>query len=161
MIREFCEWLEKTALGVDIAESAWLFPIFESVHVIAIALVVGSIAVVDLRLLGLASKDRSVSQLSAEMIPFTWSAFAVAALTGFLLFASNATGYLDNILFRIKLLLLVLAGLNMGLFHFMTYRSVAQWDQGSIIPAGAKLAGGLSLATWISIIVVGRWVGFL
>lgn len=161
MIESIAEWLESSAFAVSIAESAWLFPIIESLHVIALALVVGSIAVVDLRLLGLASKKRLVTELSAEMLPLTWSAFAMAAVTGLLLFCSNATGYLDNVLFQVKLLLLLLAAANMGVFHLMAYRSVAQWDQGPVIPAGARIAGGLSLAIWISIIIVGRWIGFI
>jgi len=162
MFMEFCRWLEHTSLGVSIAQSAWLFPLIESVHVIALALVVGSIAIVDLRLLGLASKDRLVSQLSEELLPFTWSAFGVAAVSGFLLFMSNAVGYIENYLFRTKLLLLVLAAANMGVFHFLTYRTVSQWDREvAALPTGAKVAGGLSLLIWLSIIVVGRWIGFI
>jgi hypothetical protein len=159
---EFCQWLQQTSLGVSISESAWLFPILESLHVIALALVVGSIAVVDLRLLGWASKDRLVSQLTEELLPFTWAAFAAAAITGFLLFMSNAVGYIENYLFRAKLLLLVLAAVNMCVFHFLTYRTVSQWDhEVATLPTGAKVAGALSLTIWLSIIVVGRWIGFV
>lgn len=162
MIMEFCRWLERTSLGVSISGSDWLFPIIESVHVIALALVVGSIAVVDLRLLGLASKDRMVSQLSEELLPFTWTAFAVAAISGFLLFTTNAVGYIENDLFRAKLLLLVLAAANMGVFHFLTFRTVSQWDREvAALPTGAKVAGALSLIIWLSIIVIGRWIGFI
>lgn len=161
MITDLLDWLENSPLGLGIAESAWWFPILESLHVISLALVVGSIAVVDLRLLGLASKDRSISELSQELVPFTWWSFAGAALTGFLLFSSNANGYMANPLFKVKLLLLLLAAVNMGYFHFVTFRTVDQWDHGSVIPGSAKAAGGISLAIWISIIVVGRWIGFV
>src|SRR6201996_813857 len=159
VLQSFCSWLENTPLGSFISGSTWAFPTIETIHVFALVIVVGSIAIVDLRLLSVASRNRSVSQLSNDVLPVTWTAFCLAALTGSLLFSSKAVSYLDNWPFRLKMALLVLAGLNMLLFHFLTYRSVHQWDDADRAPAAARLAGGLSLAFWIGVVVFGRWIG--
>jgi hypothetical protein len=160
LLRSFCEWLQNTAVGSFISASTWAFPTIETVHVFALVIVVGSIAIVDLRLLSVASRNRSVSQLSNDVLPITWSAFCLALVTGSLLFSSKATEYLDNWPFRIKMGLLALAGLNMLLFHFMTYRSVHEWDDDHRAPAAARFAGAFSLAFWIGVVVFGRWIGF-
>ena len=156
----FCQWLEKTPLGAFIAQSTWAFPTVESIHVFALVVVVGTIAIVDLRLLGVASLNRAVSKLSDDVLPITWTFFVLAAVTGGLMFSSKATHYLDNWPFRIKMILLALAGANMLIFHFKTYASVAQWDADARAPSAARLAGALSLAFWIGVVVFGRWIGF-
>lgn len=147
-------------IAQTIAESTWMFPAFESLHVIAITLVVGSIAIVDLRLLGIASKHRPVTELTAEILPWTWGLFAVAAMAGSVLFISNAEAYFHNTPFRLKMMFMALAGLNMLFFHFFTWRSVNLWDRDGPTMTGAKIAGGLSLTFWILVVVFGRWIGF-
>ena len=94
------------------------------------------------------------------MLPITWTAFCLATLTGGLLFSSKAVHYLENWPFRLKMVLLALAGLNMLLFHFLTYRSVHDWDDADRAPSSARFAGALSLAFWIGVVVFGRWIGF-
>lgn len=143
-----------------IAESTWLFPAFEALHVIAIALVVGSIAIVDLRLLGITSRRKSVTELAAEILPWTWGLFVLAAMAGSVLFISNAESYFHNTPFRLKMLCIALAGLNMLFFHAFTWRNVHLWDRDGPTPTGAKIAGGLSLTFWVLVVVFGRWVGF-
>jgi len=160
MIQEFCQWLYDTAFAEMIRASGYAFPWFESVHVLAITLVLGSIAVVDLRLLGVASIGRPVEQLIRDVLPITWVAFGVAVFTGGALFASNAVEYARNFPFQMKMLLMLLAGINMLVFHFVTYRSVAHWNEGPAIPLAARLAGGLSIAMWVAIVAFGRWIGF-
>src|SRR5689334_3078635 len=117
-MEKFFQWLYDSGIGTAIRESGSLFPWIESVHVLSITLVVGSIAVVDLRLLGIASKGRAISRLSDEVLPLTWVALVVAAITGTLLFVSNAVKYSHNPFFIAKMCLLVLAGLNMVVFQF-------------------------------------------
>jgi hypothetical protein len=158
---QFLLWLEHTSPAIAISESVWLFPGIESVHVLAITLVVGSITMVDLRLLGLSLRERPAGELIAEILPWTWTSFAVAVCTGALLFSSNATHYWGTVPFRAKMLLLVLAGLNMGVFHATMHRSVDVWGPRPQTPGVAKISGGLSLGLWIGIVTLGRWIGFV
>jgi len=137
-----------------------MIPWIESVHVLAVTLVVGSISIVDLRLLGIASVNRSVASLSIEVVPFTWTAFGVAVLTGSALFASHAVGYAHNFQFRMKMLLLVLAGVNMLVFHLIMGRGVGRWSECAVTPWQGKIAGLISLMLWIGIVAFGRWIGF-
>ncbi|WP_174296929.1 DUF6644 family protein [Sphingomonas bacterium] len=156
-----CTWLEATPLAVKITESEWLFPTIETVHVLALTLVVGSIVLLDLRLLGLANRNLGAMQLSDETLPWTWSAFVVAAITGTLMFVSAATKYYGNVPFRIKMVLLVLAGINMVVFHRGAWRIVHDWDRLVPTPRAVRAAAGLSLTFWIGVVVAGRWVGFV
>ena len=144
--------LEATAVATAVRENESLFPWVESIHVLAITLVVGSIAIVDLRLIGLASRDRPVARLAAEVLPCTWAAFGAAALSGALLFSSNAFTYAHNSYFQAKLAFLVLAGVNMLIFHFV----VGQESEGR----GTRIAGAVSLIIWICVVAFGRWTGF-
>ena len=93
VIESFCAYLEQTDVAMSMAQSPWLFPLTESMHVIALALVVGSISMIDLRLLGVTLPQRDVAELTREILPWTWGAFVLAAVTGSLLFASAATKY--------------------------------------------------------------------
>ncbi len=153
-------WLRETPLSSMIRESDWIFPAIESAHVIAFVVVVGSIAVVDLRLMGLASRNRRADELTAELLPLTWSAFVVAALAGLLLFISKPVTYTTNGFFLGKMLLLLLAGLNMAAFHLFVHRRLIGVPAGAPEPVGARISGGLSLALWIGVIACGRWIGF-
>ncbi len=159
-VKGLCAWLGTLPLSQEIAESPWMFPTIESVHVIAIALVVGSIAVVDLRLLGFKSAHFKVTERVNHLLPFTWVAFAVALISGGLMFLSQAKTYCGNIHFRLKLVALALAGVNMIAFHVLGYRDVARWDSSAKTPPAAKFAGSVSLTLWVSIVCLGRWIGF-
>ena len=159
MILELASEVEQLPFAVSIAEADWLFPILEIAHVFAICLVVGSIAMVDLRLLGVGAIRRRASELIAQMLPWTWSAFAVALISGALMFASKATSYLENPFFQLKLAGLALAGINMLAFHLGSARRMAQWNTG-VTPVSAKWAGACSLSLWVTIVALGRWIGF-
>jgi hypothetical protein len=160
MILAIAHWLQHTTLAQWITTSELAFPWIETFHVICITTVVGSITVVDLRLLNLTSGSRSVTLLTNEILPFTWGAFGLAAVTGSLLFISKATEYVVDFPFRMKMLLMACAGINMMIFHFTAYRRVAGWDTSASTPQAAKIAAGLSLLFWASVIVFGRWIGF-
>jgi hypothetical protein len=147
------------AMRGELPGTEWLFPIIETLHVMALAIVVGSIAMIDLRLLGIASRNSAVSRLSNEVLPWTWTAWAAAAVFGTLMFAAKAETYLGNLQFRLKFACMGLAALNMLIFHFGVYREIARWDEGEP-PMSAKMAGALSLLLWIGVVFFGRWVGF-
>jgi hypothetical protein len=153
-------WLEHRPFAIAIAESTWFFPIVETIHVLALTVVVGSVAMMDLRLLGVGNKDRPASEVIASSLPWAWSAFAVAFTAGSLMFCSKATSYYVNVPFRIKLVCLALAALNMLVFHLFTARGMSAWDSGKP-PLGARLAATFSLTLWVIIVAAGRWVGFV
>ena len=152
--------LQQTPFATAIVEGSYLFPVIESIHVAAVVTVVGTISIVDLRLIGLAAHTRSIRQLMRQVLPLTWGAFAIALASGFLLFASKAVDYAANTPFRFKMALLLLAGVNMAVFHMTTYRSADGWDELTRTPGAAKAAGLSSLAIWVGVICFGRWIGF-
>ena len=158
MIQSFFSWLQSTAVAQSVSET-W-FPVVESIHVVALTMVAGTIFIVDLRLIGLASRNMRFTQLSDQILPWTWRAFVLAAITGSLLLAANAEGYYFNKPLRIKAILLLLAGLNMAYFQFVTFRTVSQWDSGKATGA-ARFAGWASLLLWFGVIACGRWAGFV
>lgn len=153
--------LEATAVATAIRENDLLFPWVEAFHVLAITLVVGSITIVDLRLLGLASLDRALNRLTSDILPCTWAAFGVAVISGSLLFSSNATGYAHNTQFQVKFVFLALAGINMAIFHLFVSRDIESWGNAlQATPLRARVAGAASLLFWIMVVAAGRWVGF-
>jgi hypothetical protein len=158
VLLEFSQWLGATSLGTAVAE-VW-FPKVECVHVIALATVVGTIFLIDTRLIGLTSMQLSFRLISSRLLPWTWAGFILAAITGFLMFASNAVAYYENGAFRLKLMLMILAAVNMLYFELVTFRNVAAWDTSAKPPFAARLAGGLSVALWCGVIMTGRWIGF-
>ncbi|HET7382832.1 MAG TPA: DUF6644 family protein [Pseudolabrys sp.] len=153
-------WLQATPVAKAISENEILFPWIESVHVLAIVLVVGTISIVDLRLLGVASLDRAVSRLIRDVLPYTWGAFVIAAVTGSLMFSSDAVHYAHNFFFRGKLVLLALAGLNMAIFHLVGIGDVARWGKTQQTPLAAKAAAAVSLLVWVTVVAFGRGIGF-
>ncbi len=153
-------YFESSGLADVIRENDLLFPFIESVHVLSICLVVGSILVVDLRLLGLASTNRPVSGIMNEILPLTWCAFAVAVSSGGQLFISNATKYFGNGFFVAKLCLICVAGLNMVVFHAVSAKDLPKWESEIRLPLPARLAGGVSILVWVVVVACGRWIGF-
>ena len=155
------ERIESSGLGEWMRGYVKAMPIVESIHVMAVALVFGTILVVDLRLLGVSSSQRPVTRIAGEMLNLTWAGFVVAVITGALLFTANATTYFDNEPFRWKMLALLGAGVNMLVFQLFTYRGVAAWDKGAApTPLAARAAGAVSILLWTSVIFLGRWIGF-
>lgn len=149
-----------SSLSTSIRQVDFLFPGIESLHVIAISFVVGTIAIVDLRLIGYASHRRSANRLIHELLPFTWVAFVAAVITGSLMFASKSVDYAENGPFLWKMGMLAAAGLNMAVFHLGIYRRIGEWDETFPAPLPARLAGFASLALWTVVVFLGRWIGF-
>jgi hypothetical protein len=152
--------LEASGLATTIRNSLYLFPLIESVHVIGLTLVFGTIVIIDVRLLGFASTGRPFSAIASDVLKWTWLAFAVTATSGLLMFITNAGAYYHNVYFRTKMALLVVSGLNMLAFELTARRSVHRWDQNAAAPAAGKVIAVLSLVVWIGVIFLGRWIGF-
>ena len=156
---DYLNSLGESPVSLWIAESTWAFPALEVVHIFAISMVFGTIAIIDLRLLGLASTKRPYSEMARELLPWTWAGFFTAAACGSILILSRPTGYFENADFRLKFLCMGLAGVNMLVFQFITSKSLANWDRGAP-PVAAKLAGALSILMWIGVVYFARMTGF-
>ena len=159
-ITAFLEGLQAWSWAVFVHKTPWAFTTVEVVHVFAVSLVLGTIAIVDLRLLGLASTKRPFAELSRRVLPFTWAAFVLAVIAGLVLFTTRATEYFVNPVFWIKMVLIIVAGINMMIFEFITVRDVQKWNLNPTPPARARLAGGISIGCWVLILVSGRLIGF-
>ena len=157
----FCKWLEQTSVGAGIRESLWLFPAIETLHLLGMAVLVGSAGVLDLRLLGWMLRRECVSELAGRLLRWAWAGFAVQVVTGVLLFSSEAIKVYTNPAFRLKMLLILLAGVHALIFHWTVYRNVATWDDSGVLPAGAKVSGLASIVLWIGIVAAGRFIGFV
>jgi heme A synthase len=124
-------------VGSSVRESLWLFPAIETVHLLGMAALVGTITVFDLRLLGWMMRRERVSELARRLLPWTWLGFALQVVTGIALFLSEAAKVYSNPAFRLKIVLILLAGLHALIFHKIVYRDVATWDEGEVLPMGA------------------------
>ncbi len=159
-VMAFLKSLEESGLANRIRDSLLLFPLIESTHVFGLAMVFGTIAIIDLRLLGMASTQRSFQRMASDILKWTWAAFALTALTGSLMFITNARVYYHNFFFRTKMLLLLLAGINILVFELTAGRTIHRWDKAPSAPPAGQAVAALSLAIWISIIFMGRLIGF-
>lgn len=159
-ILPFLKSVETWGPSLAIRNSLFWFPLLEAIHVMGLAMVFGTILIVDLRALGVASYQRRFNVLSDELLKWTWAAFVLTAATGVLMFMANPVVYAENTFFRIKLVLLALAGANMMVFQFTVGRNAATWGEARSAPLVGKIACTLSLVLWISIIFMGRFIGF-
>jgi hypothetical protein len=155
-LHHFCLWLNDTGPATALRESLWAFPVVETIHVLAITLLAGSIAILDLRLLGVLLRGARVTVVARQVLPVVWTGFAILTASGLLLFAAEAAKSYTNPAFRFKLLLLVLAGLNPLVYYRTVYRRINQWDAHPKTPLAARIAGGASLTLWAAIIAAGR-----
>ena len=159
-LQQLCQWLNDTQLATSIRESEVVFPVIETVHVLAITLLAGTVAVVDLRLLGILFRREPVSRVAGRVLPLTWVGFAAMFSSGLLLFLAEAAKSYGNTAFRVKMLLLLIGGLNPLIFHFTVYRDVQKWDLRVVTPRRARLAAMTSLAVWSGVIVAGRAIAY-
>lgn len=160
MIRSFLEWLGSTEWSVRLLESFYLWPLVETTHVLTLGFFVGAAVMMDLRLVGVGFKSVPVSEFTGRLLPWTRGAFAMMVLTGVLLFYSAPLRYYHNIFFRFKMMMLVMAGLNVWFFHSRIHRKLSEWNTEVEIPRAARMAGIISLVSWALIVVAGRLVAY-
>jgi hypothetical protein len=159
-IAELWAWVEMQPLAEYIGGTAW-FPFLESVHVIAATFVVGSILMADLRLLGWAARRYSARAIIGQILPWTWGAFTLSFITGAGLFITRASAYAENRAFQIKLVLLILAGLNATILHNAAAGSHTNRDIDPSTLFSGRVAGASSLMLWALVLLAGRWIGHL
>jgi hypothetical protein len=155
--------LEASGLGQAMRQWLWLYPTVETVHIVGIGLLFGSIAVLDLRLLGL-SRNIPVRTLARHVLPWSIGSFVLIVPSGLLMFTAHATEFIDSEVFILKMLLIMAAFVNAALFHTITFRTADVWDSEEMRklppPPSARLAGALSLLLWIAVIACGRLLAY-
>jgi len=155
---DLCQWLYAAPASTALRESDVVFPLIESVHVLAISLIVGTIVTVDLRVGGIILRGEPLTRVTRALLPYTWYGFALMVMTGLPLFAAEAAKLYANPAFRVKLLLLGLAGLNAAFFHRTAQRSLHDWDRRGAASIQARVIAGVSVVLWSGIIVSGRLI---
>jgi hypothetical protein len=152
--------LEQSPLAVAMRQSLWLYPIVEITHIAGFVLLVGAVAMFDLRLLGFSSST-SVRALNRSLLPWAWVALLLIVPSGVAMFSAHAAEFAENPAFRVKLVLLAAAGINAALFHNGVFRSVSTWDQHVGTPGAARASAALSLLIWLGVITCGRLIAYL
>jgi hypothetical protein len=156
---DFCQWLTETAPALLVRESDYGFQVFVALHLLGIAFSVGILLWFDLRLMGVWAQRSRVSVLYRGLAPWFLVGYAVMFVTGAMLFAAYAPSAYGNTAFRVKLVALVLAGVNAVVYHYTAGRKVAEWDD-AVPPPGVRIAGLSSLALWLVVIVAGRLTSY-
>ena len=154
MLNSLLHWLVNSPWSHWINTYEWIFPAIQSVHFIGFAVSIGSIAIVDLRLLGLGMKRQAPAELAADLHQWTLLGIATMLVTGFLMFSTDAVTYHNNPSFQFKMTCLSIA----LLFHFTMHRRATGLG---VSPVAAKLAGGVSLALWTAVVAGGRMIAFV
>jgi len=157
---QVAEWLEASPAGYIARESLWGFTILVAIHLVGLAVSVGIVIWLDLRLLGLNMQKQPVSAVYRRLMPIAFAGFAVMFITGGLLLAGFATAAYGNLYFRIKVAAMLLAGLNALLYHRVTERSIARWNEAARPPLPARAAGLISIAAWTVVVLSGRMMSY-
>ena len=155
----FAQWLDETGLSTSLRESNWVYPIAETIHVLAIGLSVGVIMWLDLCLLRVIMREEPVADVIERLEPLAIRGFLVMFASGFLLLLATPLKAYTSIWFQLKAILLVVAGLNVLYFHKKVMHDVDEWDHQGV-PWRAKMVGAFSLSLWVGIIFLGRWFAY-
>lgn len=156
---DLLNWVQNTGWATGIKESSLLFPIIEGSHIMALSFSVGLIMILDMRLLRISFRSETVSSIMAQLMPFTLAGFAIEMLTGVLLFLTQAVKAYGNPFFRIKMILLVLAGINALYYQIKFYPKMAEWDR-TATPVGVRIVAVMSLVLWAGVIACGRTMAY-
>lgn len=170
MIRDFLVWLA-TQVGKGpgeydpswselLASSLNFWGLLEGTHVLSLMLFAGTIFLVDFRLLGIGFKNTPVSEISARVLPLTLFGFALMVATGVALFYAKPVLYYHNLWFRVKLIFIAVALINILIFHWRIQRTQPEWDTAEKPPRRVRLSGMVSLASWILVIMFGRFIAY-
>ena len=152
-------WLAATPLAAAMRGSVWMYPIVEIVHIVGFAILVGAVALFDLRVLGCA-RALPVKALGRHLLPWAVGALALIVPAGLMMFSAHPHEFASNTLFQLKLVLIGAAGLNAALFHAGAYRGAISWNDGAPAPLAAKAHAAASLLIWIAVISCGRLLAY-
>ena len=154
-------WLHDTSFGTVIRESVWAEPIIETIHVLTLGVFLGFVILLDLRLLDLALRRTPVSTVFRQLNPWLFGSFGIMLVTGITLFAGDPVLFYGTIFFKLKMLMLLAAALNVVIFGLTSGRTMMQWDVLPATPRGARITGILSLVLWIAVVACGRGIAYV
>jgi len=154
-------WLHDTSFGTVIRESVWAEPIVETIHVLTLGVFLGFVMLLDLRLLDLVLRRTPVSTVFRQLNPWLFGSFGIMIVTGVTLFSGDPVLFYGTIFFKLKMLMLLAAALNVVVFSFTVGRTMMQWDVLPATPRGAKITGILSLVLWIAVVACGRGIAYV
>lgn len=160
-LARFLQWLDGTQFSQWMRGSIWAEPIVETIHVLTLTFFLGFAVLLDLRLLGVCMKKRRVSEVLGQFNPCLFCGFAVMIVSGVLLFSGDPVDFYSTSFFKIKMILLVFAGLNVLVFNATIGRKVAEWDSALETPKAAKVAAIVSLVLWAAIVAAGRAIAYV
>jgi Family of unknown function (DUF6644) len=158
-VPEFFQWLQDTWFATGIRESLWIFPILYTLHIFGVVILVAATSALDLRMLGIVMRDEPVADAAHLLLPWAVAGFAAQLLTGTFLFIAQADELSRNIAFQLKMITVLLAGLNVLIFHLTAYRGARQWPKHGT-PAAAKFSAVFSLTCWFGIVAMSRLIAF-
>ena len=154
------DWLHDTSFSITMRESVWAEPLVETIHVLTLTLFLGFVLLLDLRLLDLAMRRTRISAMFRQLNPGLFAGFAVMIVTGLLLFSADPAAFYSTIFFKLKMILLILAGANVLVFNATLGRSMAVWDGSTATPMAAKVIGIVSLVLWVAVVAAGRGIAY-
>ena len=156
----FVQWLNETPLSVFLRENDWAFAIIETVHILGLGLSVGTILWVDLRLVGLVMRRYRTSDVMSQLEPWAIRGFIIMFVSGSLLLLAEPEKCYTRTSFRLKALMLILAGLNILYFNKRVRHTLPESDEAVVLPWRAQAVGYISMALWLGIIFCGRWMAY-
>lgn len=169
MLHDFFQWLQ-TGLGKAGPDApSWseallgslnFWSLLEGTHLLTVMLFFGTIMIVDLRMLGVVFRRTPFSEMSAKVLPLTVVGFVILITTGLLLFFSKPEEYYHNIWFRTKVILIVLAMINLVVFHFRAQKNQALWDTAEKPPMSVRIPALVSMTLWLLVIASGRYIAY-
>jgi hypothetical protein len=160
-VAKFCDWLSLTPISMLFQSVEWIIPMVQSVHILAIAIVMSSVIMVDLRLMGLMGHSQSISGLARRFIPWVWVSLVVLLLSGLILITAEPRRDLLNPIFQLKMALLVVAIIVTAVFQETVRRNMEFWDLSPSRRAGAWVTAVVSLLVWTAIVGCGRWIAYV
>ena len=154
-------WLSETSFSMWLRGSTWAEPVIETIHVLTLTVFLGFTLLLDLRLLGISMRRRRASDVIGQLNPWVMGSFAVMIVTGALLFTGDPVAFYTTIFFKLKMLMLILALMNVMVFNRTAHRKIAEWDSNPHTPGRVRAAAIISLVLWVAIIAAGRAIAYV
>jgi hypothetical protein len=158
MVQAFCDWLSNTPVSLKIQTVLWIIPAVQTIHILSVSIVMASMAMLDLRLMGIAGKRHPVSRMVDRFVPWVWRVLLILVATGAILIVGEPERELLNWAFRTKMAMVATVSLITLLVQQLNKRDAAFWEDHRI---GAATAGAVSLLLWVAIVTAGRWIAYV